>query len=456
MNVDNYVKEKIIKIKANLFIKNPYLGMIVNSVDYEFSNDIHTIATDGKKIIINPNFAYQYIDVLEYLIIHEALHIIFLHNFVNKRFNNINDMVLLNIAEDIVINEYILKEFNFRFYNGVYKENFEELRGKDVVKMTSLEVYEILRSNKKADGFSKCVSNSFSLEDNNSTEDKDGKKEDGKDNDNDGNENYAEDYGLSKKYAENVKDEIKYKLKIVNSKAEEKEKLVKDIKESLSKIVGLEKMVGNLSGLLSNLIEKQIYAKTINWRVLLREELKEMVKNEITYRLINKKIPILRNLDINIANLPTFTNGSSKSKLVILIDVSGSISDTEYALFIGEIEKIVKTIRCEGEVITFDVEIINKYLLRNGFANIVLKSLKNRVGYGGTDVSEALTYASKHHKGAYLVMLTDGYVSGFSSDFVKKFKKFIVVLTPKGTTEYFGDSKGIKFIRMEVDGDSYE
>lgn len=459
----NQLNEKIVKIKSELIKNNIYLGMLLSSLNIVFDEKVNTIATDGKNIIINPNFAIKRIDNLKYYLIHELFHIIFMHNYLlSKGFNK----VILNIAEDIVINEYINNEFNFKFEDGVYKEHFPNLVDKDVIKMNSVEVYYEIFDNINPN-FVKSIENEiFGGNDlvngngNDGNENKDNISNNKKDNkdgcgknsiDKLSNNKINNECEISNDYKKMLIDEIKEKKKLDDKKLEEKDKIINEIKELINRASSFGKLIGNECGNLSNLIDKVIYSKTVDWKYLLREELKDISKKKYDYRLLSKKLLNLRKLGVNVANLPPLVNDLSNSRLIILIDSSGSISDEDYSAFLGEIEKIIKSVNIsDGEVVIFDVEIIDKIKIRNGFRNEVINKLKKRVGYGGTNLSEALNYAVKKYKNSYLVLLTDGYVDGFDKNVVKMFKKFIVVLTPNSTDNVFSNSNA-KIIRMVFD-----
>ncbi|MEM4680693.1 MAG: VWA-like domain-containing protein [Nanopusillaceae archaeon] len=432
----NQLNEKIVKIKSELIKNNIYLGMLLSSLNIVFDEKVNTIATDGKNIIINPNFAIKRIDNLKYYLIHELFHIIFMHNYLlSKGFNK----VILNIAEDIVINEYINNEFNFKFEDGVYKEHFPNLVDKDVIKMNSVEVYYEIFDNINPN-FVKSIENEVF-----------GGNDLVNGNDKKSNKKINDKHGVSDEYRKMLIDEIKEKKKLDDKKLEEKDKIINEIKELINRASSFGKLIGNECGNLSNLIDKVIYSKTVDWKYLLREELKDISKKKYDYRLLSKKLLNLRKLGVNVANLPPLVNDLSNSRLIILIDSSGSISDEDYSAFLGEIEKIIKSVNIsDGEVVIFDVEIIDKIKIRNGFRNEVINKLKKRVGYGGTNLSEALNYAVKKYKNSYLVLLTDGYVDGFDKNVVKMFKKFIVVLTPNSTDNVFSNSNA-KIIRMVFD-----
>ncbi|MCM8807864.1 MAG: VWA-like domain-containing protein [Candidatus Omnitrophica bacterium] len=442
--VINQLNEKIIKIKSELIKNNIYLGMLLSSINIVFDEKVNTIATDGKSIIINPNFAIKRIEYLKYYLIHELFHIIFMHSYLlSKGFNK----VILNIAEDIVINEYIDNEFNFKFEDGIYKEHFPNLVDKDVIKMNSVEVYYEIFDNINPN-FVKSIENEIFGENDLVNENGNGGNEN---KDKISNNKINNECEISNDYKKMLIDEIKEKKKIDDKKLEEKDKIINEIKEIVNRASSFGKLIGNECSNLSNLIDKVIYSKTINWRYLLREELKDISKKKYDYRLLSKKLLNLRKLDVNVANLPSLVNDLSNSRLIILIDSSGSISDEDYSAFLGEIEKIIKSVNVvDGEVVVFDVEIIDKIKIRNGFRNEVINKLKKRVGYGGTNLSEALNYAVKKYKNSYLVLLTDGYVDGFDKNVVKMFKKFIVVLTPNSTDNVFSNSNA-KIIRMVFD-----
>ena len=93
---------------------------------------------------------------------------------------------------------------------------------------------------------------------------------------------------------------------------------------------------------------------------------------------------------------------SHKAKIVVALDISGSISDQEFNQAIQEVFAIVKNYNHEIMIIECDSEIRRVYNVKS------VKDLKDRINIrGGTRFTPVFEYAN-HHKVNLLVYFTDG------------------------------------------------
>lgn len=93
---------------------------------------------------------------------------------------------------------------------------------------------------------------------------------------------------------------------------------------------------------------------------------------------------------------------SHKAKIVVALDISGSISDQEFNQAIQEVLAIVKNYNHEITIIECDNEIRRVYNVKS------VKDLKDRINIrGGTQFTPVFEYAN-HHKVNLLVYFTDG------------------------------------------------
>ncbi len=98
----------------------PALGSILGNVNISPVNDIDidTFATDGNSIVYSPRFAQHLIDMggggsfyIEYVLLHEALHVLFAHCEQGEReFQKYPNHDLVNIATDLEVN-YTLENY---------------------------------------------------------------------------------------------------------------------------------------------------------------------------------------------------------------------------------------------------------------------------------------------------------------------------------------------------------
>ena len=93
---------------------------------------------------------------------------------------------------------------------------------------------------------------------------------------------------------------------------------------------------------------------------------------------------------------------SHKAKIVVALDISGSISDQEFNQAIQEVLDIVKNYNYEIMIVECDSEIRRVYNVKS------VKDLKDRINIrGGTRFTPVFEYAN-HHKVNLLVYFTDG------------------------------------------------
>jgi predicted metal-dependent peptidase len=135
------IEERIGKTRYNLFIKQPYLGYILQHIPFIERTDIQTAATEGFSIFYNKEFMENLSDdALEFVILHELLHIILAHpsRGIGK------DNQKFNVACDIVVND-ILTTYQFSY------AELEPILGKKYKlngnRLTAEMIYDRLKTN---------------------------------------------------------------------------------------------------------------------------------------------------------------------------------------------------------------------------------------------------------------------------------------------------------------------
>lgn len=100
----NAIQEKIDLTYSKLGIREPFVAAVMTRVKREITDVISTAATDGKRVLYNPEFVDNLTAEQAFgLTLHEALHIILMHMW--RRGDR--DPKLWNIANDAIINAYI-------------------------------------------------------------------------------------------------------------------------------------------------------------------------------------------------------------------------------------------------------------------------------------------------------------------------------------------------------------
>jgi len=115
------MNDRIQKARLSIFIKEPFLGYVLQQLNILIVNKNITAYTNGISIVIGKDFLHSITDNdLIFILIHELMHIVLKHV---ARSNNL-DKHRFNVACDIVVNDII------SFYNIEY-ESIQPLRGKD-------------------------------------------------------------------------------------------------------------------------------------------------------------------------------------------------------------------------------------------------------------------------------------------------------------------------------------
>lgn len=186
---------------------------------------------------------------------------------------------------------------------------------------------------------------------------------------------------------------------------EEKEALAKDIDQALRQGAIL---AGKMSANVPREISEVLQAK-VDWREALREFVTSfcMDKDEATWRR-----PSRRWIGQDVY-MPSMI-GESVGRIVIGIDMSGSIGTEEVGQFLGEVQQICERVKPEGiDLLYWDTRVCQHEKYEQDQLDNLLSSTKPRGG-GGTDPQCIVDYMNdKKIKAECAVILTDGYVSSW-------------------------------------------
>lgn len=182
----------------------------------------------------------------------------------------------------------------------------------------------------------------------------------------------------------------------------EKGELSNDIDQALrqgSILVG--KMNGNVPREITDAL-----ASKVDWREALREFVTSHCagQDESTWRR-----PSRRWISQDVY-MPTSIS-EQVGRIVVAIDMSGSIGSNEIGQFLGEVKQICETVHPEGiDLIYWDTQVCAHEVYDGDAVNNILSSTKPRGG-GGTDPQCIPDYiTAKKIKAECAVVLTDGYV----------------------------------------------
>ena len=183
---------------------------------------------------------------------------------------------------------------------------------------------------------------------------------------------------------------------------EEKEALAKDVDQALRQGAIL---AGKMSANVPREIGELLQAK-VDWREAMREFVTSfcMDKDESTWRR-----PSRRWIGQDVY-MPSMI-GESVGRIVIGIDMSGSIGEEEVGQFLGEVQNICERVKPEGiDLLYWDTRVCQHEKYEQDQLDNLISSTKPRGG-GGTDPQCIVDYMGKKKiKAECAVILTDGYV----------------------------------------------
>lgn len=104
---ESALKTRLAKAKTSLILEQPFVGTVALSMPFTLSFDIPTAATNGKRVLFNPEFIDKLSDEeLKFLVAHECFHPMLEHNY--RRHGR--DPKKWNHAADYVINQLLTDE----------------------------------------------------------------------------------------------------------------------------------------------------------------------------------------------------------------------------------------------------------------------------------------------------------------------------------------------------------
>lgn len=188
---------------------------------------------------------------------------------------------------------------------------------------------------------------------------------------------------------------------------EEREALAKDIDQALRQGAILAgKMNGNVPREISDLL-----ASKVDWREALREFITSfcMDKDISTWRRPNRRWV---GQDVYMPSV----YGESVGRIVVGVDMSGSIGPTEIGQFLGEVRTICESVRPEAvDLLYWDTRVCQHETYEQDQLENLLSSTKPKGG-GGTDPQCIVDYINaKKIKAECAVILTDGYVGSWGT-----------------------------------------
>ncbi len=403
---DMTVSHKLARVIIDLRKVRPFYSAVYETIQKTeiTDNPIFTMAVTVDSLLYNPKFINQ-LPYEEFLfnICHEIAHISLMH--VLRRQNR--DKIIWNLACDYYVNKLISEEFDINPDTKVYNSQFNiALTNPDLfdnsinIDEDSCEsIYETLLEEYKSEGDPLTqVNTNRQVIPNGYTPD------------------LIDDTGNSsipKMQLEQIASEMMSKA-LVNAE-----------------IIG-SNGIGQTSSILDRHVKKIVRGK-IDWKKILRKHLKSSTLTDSSFSKLDKRY-------IYMDRIVAGKIEDEKNKIdgiKICIDASGSISDEDLAVFLGQVWKMCKQIKVSAEVIYWDTLITS----RGSFKGFKQFERVNQIGGGGTDPACLFEYfLSKECKSkpTVTIIFTDGYLGKkFDTPQNKrKFKDTIWILNEKGNKNF--------------------
>lgn len=337
---------KIAKITMMMQKDTVCYTTVIFSLKQSFTEDVPTAATDGKRLKINPVFFTNLTPNQRItLLAHEALHVLLDH--MHRKGNR--DHQLWNIAGDYVINGSLVNA-KYAFIDGCLHDR--QYDGK----MTE-QVYDLLnkKSDKqKQDLIAKCNANGLNGND------------------------------------------VVYPDQVDQNDAVSQEEVTSVILRAVTQA----NLMGQSAGSMPSEIAVELQ-KTLNpplpWYVILHNYLTNFAKDDFSFRRPNKRFMPQH-------YLPT-AYSEAVCDIAIAVDISSSVTDAEFNVFIQKIAEIKSTMNPDKmTIISFNTRITGVQKLTaddNPLAKLKFK------GRGGTNVADVLHWAAEN-KPTVLLVFTDG------------------------------------------------
>lgn len=349
------------KAKVRLMLKHPFFGSILLRRPMEATDEIPTACVTAEGAIkYNPDFVESMeFDQLLFLLAHEAMHVALAHL---PRMKN-RDHKLWNVACDAVINDLLEHE-------GIGRPIIGGVRMRGAKDRTAEEIYEELKQ-------------------------KPPQAQSGSGSSGNGQGDSTQGKGQSAAGTEDLrKEELdKYATDADVSQA------IAEAKQELAQAAQGARLSGKLSGPVSQLVDKTLSTK-VPWRSVLERFMTSKADQRRSWTRPNKRYMPKH-------YLPRRERLPAMGKLVVGIDVSGSVTEDEIAQCLGAVNEIVEV--CPPEEIyvvyaTTCVEHVDHYM-RDDYP-IKPEPYGSR---GGTDLRCIMKWIEKEVVDADLcVVFTDG------------------------------------------------
>lgn len=398
------LQQELQRFKMELLRKQPFYGDIVMRLEFEENRNIATAATNGKKIMYNPDFLKaQSPGQRNYILMHEVLHVLLLHCTRGRD----RDPQLWNVAIDYIVNDMLdTKMARPMKQAGIPLER------------PASGLFATLSYNETADNLYGAI-----VKDNRSRMHK------GKLN--------GSMLTVRKDYRRPNTATITINLPAPESGApggdlipgnltpEQQENLENELQKIIADAIRGEKQRGELG---SCFIPDDIYrlaeSKRLNWKALLKNMLWETQSDESSYATPERKY---LHMDMILPG-----HGESEETLEevwAFVDCSGSVGKDEMEQFLTQLYRLLKEFRCTMHLAYWDTSVQDVYRDIKSEKKL-LECIPHH--FGGTDINCVYQWLRENRiRPDCMLVLTDGYFGTLREDNSRLRRKTIVVLSEK-------------------------
>jgi predicted metal-dependent peptidase len=370
--LDREVREILVTARVGMLLRASFFGNLATRLKLINADEwCATAATDGRNFYYNTRFIKMLKPKeVEFLFGHEVLHVVYDH------FGRRGDRhpMLSNVAADYCVNADLKKHRVGEFITSVpclYEPKYEG--------MSYEEVYDDLYKNAEKIDINELIQKLLDdhMEDENDS-DSDSKGRDGN--------NRVKRPRLTDEEKAAIRDEIKEAMLSAAQTCD----------------------AGNIPAGVKRIIQDLTEPK-MNWRELIRQQIESTVKSDFTWLRTSRKG---WDMDAVMPGMKT----QEAIDICVMIDMSGSISDSQGRDFVSEVKGIMETFEdYRIHIGCFDTEVYNMQVFTSD--NLEDISEYRLDGGGGTDFDCFFDYFKKEDiEPKKLVVFTDGYPGGSWGD----------------------------------------
>jgi predicted metal-dependent peptidase len=364
--IQQEVLDKIIVARVGLLLRHPFFGNMATRLGIQECDDwCPTAATDGRNLYYNTSFFNKLsAREIEFVIAHEILHCVFDHIGRTEQ----RDRQIYNIACDYIVNNTLVRDSigekpkDIPIFQDFKYEGFSSEKVYD-------EIYKKY-DEKQLSKLGKLLDEHLDWNDDNS----DGAGKDGKDK----TTGDKQKPSFSKEELRKIRDEIKDSI-LQSAQAAGAGNLPKEVER----------------------IVKSMTNPKMNWKEILQTQIQSTVKSDYSFMRPSRK-------GWHSGVVLPGSQFEQTIDVAVAIDTSGSISEKQLSIFLGEIKNIMDQYKdYRIKVWCFDTEVYNEQTFTPYEGDISQYKIE---GGGGTDFMCNWEYMKANdivpHK---LIMFTDGY-----------------------------------------------